>query len=54
MLYRNLETGVVWDKDEIVESYENFREESAYMSKFDSAEEYIDDQICKGILEPLE
>lgn len=54
MLYRDLETGTVWSKEEIVELYDKFREESVYMSEFESADEYIDDQVCKGILEPLE
>ncbi len=54
MLYRNLETGVVWAEDEIMEAYENYHDESEYMMQFESFDEYIDDQICKGIIEPLE
>ena len=49
--YMNIDTGVIWSEEEIRAEYNNFREESEYMKEFDSFEEYLEDQIDKGILE---
>ena len=51
MLYRNAETGETWTEDEIRNAYESFRDESAYMSQFNSFEDYLDEQIRSRILE---
>ena len=50
-MYRNIDTGEAWTEDEIRNAYESFRDESAYMSQFDSFEDYLDEQIRSGILE---
>jgi hypothetical protein len=41
-------------KEELEKAFNDFRSESAYMSKFDSCEDYIDDQLMRGDLKEEE
>ena len=54
MMYTNVATGEIWSEYEIRESYDDFRDQSVYMSQFESCDDYIYDQIMKGNLEPFE
>lgn len=42
------DTDEIWTEDEIRENYEMYKDESDYMSSFDSFEDYIDDQLSLG------
>lgn len=51
---RNVDSGEVWTMEEIKQGFNDFREESEYMSQFDSFEDYLDDQIRNGVLVEVE
>ena len=53
MRYRNPDTGFPWEEEELYEMFEQTKHES-YMSSYDSFEDYIEDQIAKGDLIPIE
>lgn len=46
--FKNIDTGIIWNEEEIRTEYNNFREESEYMKQFDSFEDYLEDQIRLG------
>lgn len=46
--YKNEDTGEIWSEEEIRQNYEMFREESEYMSRFDSFEDYLDEETSLG------
>ena len=54
MLYKDLDTGEIWEEFEIKDTFEAFREDSDYMNQFESFKDYIDSQIRMGCLDPLE
>ena len=51
--FENVKTGVIWSEEEIRTGYNNFKNESDYMRRFDSFEEYLEDQIDNGILKEV-
>lgn len=53
-MYRNVDSGEIWTTEEIKQGFNAFREESEYMSQFDSFEDYLDDQIRSGVLVEVE
>lgn len=46
--FKNIDTGEIWNEEEIRTEYNNFKSESEYMSGFDSFEDYLEDQIRLG------
>lgn len=46
--YRNIDTNEIWSEDELRKAYNDFREESEYVSSFESFEDYLDDQLRQG------
>jgi hypothetical protein len=40
--YRNADTGVLYNRSEILKEYEDFRHESQYMSNFENFADYLD------------